>query len=164
MARARRQADDPSVFQVYSTGCAEDTTAGKYNTAAPANRPVLAERLYQGMLAAWKATQRRPLETDRPMLEGRLSRRVLLGAADDGEADDPIDGRSVERQVAGLSSKPQFTSVGPAKQRILEREDLGQEVWGTQAIVRHLGNGSPCSPGRRLSHRPHATSRASCSP
>jgi hypothetical protein len=62
MARARRQADDPAVFQIYFTGCAGDTTAGKYNTGDPANRPVLADRLYKGMVAAWKATERRPLE------------------------------------------------------------------------------------------------------
>ncbi|MHB8898700.1 MAG: hypothetical protein ACYC6Y_08140 [Thermoguttaceae bacterium] len=61
IARARRQNDDPAVFQVYFTGCGGDTTAGKYNTGDPANRPVLADRLYQGMLAAWKNTQRRPL-------------------------------------------------------------------------------------------------------
>ena len=62
MARARRQADDPAVFQIYFTGCAGDTTVGKYNRGKPANRPVLADRLYQGMLAAWKATKRQPLE------------------------------------------------------------------------------------------------------
>lgn len=62
MARARRQKDDPSVFQFYFTGCAGDTTAGKYNTADPANRPVLADRLYRGMRAAWEATERQPLE------------------------------------------------------------------------------------------------------
>ncbi len=63
IARARRQSDDPSVLQIYFTGCAGDTTAGKYNTGDPANRPVLADRLYQGMLAAWKNTRRQPLET-----------------------------------------------------------------------------------------------------
>ena len=62
MARARRQKDDPEVFQMYFTGCAGDTTAGKYNNGDPANRPVLADRLYQAMLAAWKDTQRYPLE------------------------------------------------------------------------------------------------------
>jgi len=62
IARARRQKDDPAVFQVYFTGCAGDTTAGKYNTGAAENRPVLADRLYQGMLAAWNTTRRFPLE------------------------------------------------------------------------------------------------------
>lgn len=61
MARSRRQSDDPSIFQIYFTGCAGDTTAGKYNTGDPANRPILANRLYQGMLAAWNNTKRQPL-------------------------------------------------------------------------------------------------------
>lgn len=61
LARARHQADDPAVFQIYFTGCAGDTTAGKYNDHAPKLKEALAERLYQGMVAAWKATERRPL-------------------------------------------------------------------------------------------------------
>ncbi len=63
IARARQQQDDPSVFQIYFTGCGGDTTAGKYNNAAQTNRSVLAERLYAGMAAAWKATQRERLRT-----------------------------------------------------------------------------------------------------
>lgn len=61
LARQRRQQDDPSVFQIYFTGCGGDTTAGKYNSGAPTNRAVLADRLYQGMLKAWQQTQRQPL-------------------------------------------------------------------------------------------------------
>ena len=63
LARARRQADDPEVFQIYFTGCAGDTTAGKYNTHTPEFRQDLADRLYQGLLAAWKATERHALDT-----------------------------------------------------------------------------------------------------
>ncbi len=62
LARARRQADDPGVFQIYFTGCAGDTTAGKYNTGEPAQRQALADRLYQGLVGAWQATRRQPLE------------------------------------------------------------------------------------------------------
>ncbi len=61
MARARRQADNPSVFQIYFTGCGGDTTAGKYNTGARENRPILAERLYRAMTLAWQATHRHRL-------------------------------------------------------------------------------------------------------
>src|SRR5262249_51924480 len=61
LARKRRQADDPSVHQVYASGASGDVTAGKYNDGSPANRAVLAERVYQGMRAAWKATRRVPL-------------------------------------------------------------------------------------------------------
>ncbi len=63
MARSRRQKDDPSVLQIYFTGCAGDTTAGKYNTGQPENRPVLSDRLYQAMVAAWKDTKHYPLES-----------------------------------------------------------------------------------------------------
>ena len=61
IARARRQRDDPKVHRIYFTGCAGDSTAGKYNTGSPTNRTVLADRLYQGMLAAWQNTKRQPL-------------------------------------------------------------------------------------------------------
>ena len=62
LARQRRQQDDPAVFQIYFTGCAGDTTAGKYNTGDPTNRAVLAGRLYQGMVDAWQHTRRQPLK------------------------------------------------------------------------------------------------------
>ncbi len=62
MARDRLQRDTPDTFQMYYTGCCGDTTAGKYNTAKPEHRPILADRLYQGMAAAWKATKRKPIE------------------------------------------------------------------------------------------------------
>lgn len=62
LARKRRQADDPKVFQIYVSGCSGNITAGKYNDGSPDNRPVLADRIYQGMAAAWKATKRYPLK------------------------------------------------------------------------------------------------------
>ncbi len=62
LARARREQDDLSVAQLYLTGAAGDVTAGKYNDGDPANRAVLAERVYQGMVGAWEATERHPLE------------------------------------------------------------------------------------------------------
>ena len=80
IARARRQKDDPGAFQIYFTGCAGDTTAGKYNTGAAENRPVLADRLYQGMLAAWKATRRFPLDK----IDYRLA-ELPLPARDGGD-------------------------------------------------------------------------------
>ena len=62
MARQRMQAEHPDVFQIYVTGCCGDTTAGKYNEGQPENRPVLADRLYRGMVAAWQDTRRYPLD------------------------------------------------------------------------------------------------------
>jgi hypothetical protein len=62
LARKRRQADDPRVFQVYLSGCSGNVTAGKYNDGSADNRPVLADRIYQGMVAAWKDTKRHALK------------------------------------------------------------------------------------------------------
>jgi hypothetical protein len=61
LARKRRQADEPKVAQIYASGCSGNVTAGKYNDGLPANRPVLAERMYKAMTAAWKATRKHPL-------------------------------------------------------------------------------------------------------
>ncbi len=61
LARKRRQADDPRIHQVYVSGCSGNVTAGKYNDGGKQNRAILADRLYQAMVAAWKATERRPL-------------------------------------------------------------------------------------------------------
>ena len=61
LARKRRQADEPKTLQIYCSGCSGNVVAGKYNDGAPENRPVLAERMYVAMTAAWKATERKPL-------------------------------------------------------------------------------------------------------
>lgn len=62
MARELMQKDNPDVFQLYASGCSGDVTAGKYNDGAPANRPILAQRLVQAMKQAQKATKKVPLE------------------------------------------------------------------------------------------------------
>ena len=61
MARDRRGRDDPGVFQIYVTGCGGDITAGKFNDRSRENRGRLADRLYQGMVEAWKKTERHAL-------------------------------------------------------------------------------------------------------
>jgi len=58
LARRRRQTETPQTAQIYCSGCSGNVTAGKYNTGARENRAVLAERLYDGMAAAWQGTQR----------------------------------------------------------------------------------------------------------
>jgi len=57
LARRKRQADDNRVFQIYFTGCAGNITAGKYNDGAKENRPVLRDRIYAGMVEAWRQTK-----------------------------------------------------------------------------------------------------------
>lgn len=61
MARAMMQREHPRVFQIYTSGCSGDVTAGKYNNGSPENRPLLAKRLLTAMKSAWKSTKRVPL-------------------------------------------------------------------------------------------------------
>jgi hypothetical protein len=61
-ARARRQRETPDCLQIYFSGASGNVTAGKYNDGSRRNRAVLAKKLYNGMVDAWKATQRQPLE------------------------------------------------------------------------------------------------------
>jgi hypothetical protein len=58
LARQKFQDEDAKIHQMYFTGCAGNVTAGKYNDGAHENRPVLRDRIYAAMKAAWKATQR----------------------------------------------------------------------------------------------------------
>lgn len=62
LARRRRRADTPKVFQMYASGCSGNVTAGKYNDGDPANRAVLAERVHAAMKKAWDATKRTPVK------------------------------------------------------------------------------------------------------
>jgi hypothetical protein len=43
---------------VYFTGCAGNITAGKYNDGSKEQRPMLRDRIYEAMVAAWKNTKR----------------------------------------------------------------------------------------------------------
>jgi hypothetical protein len=65
IARNRRQADDPKIAQIHVAGASGNVTAGKYYDATekdlPAYRQLLADRVYQGMVASWKATRKQPL-------------------------------------------------------------------------------------------------------
>lgn len=62
LARQKRQQEDAKVFQIYFTGCAGNITAGKYNDGAPENRPILRDKIYDAMTAAWKATEKHAIK------------------------------------------------------------------------------------------------------
>ena len=60
-ARALMQQAHPDALQIYTTGCAGNVTAGKYNDGAAANKAIFAGRLRDAMERAWKDTERTPL-------------------------------------------------------------------------------------------------------
>lgn len=107
IARERRQSDEPQVFQIYASGCSGNVTVGKYNSGARELRPVFADRLYQGMKAAYATTRRHPIQQvefryvplELPLrTEGRFARSVL--SADLQNTQDP---RRAELAALGLS-------------------------------------------------------------
>ncbi len=61
LAREKRRADDPQVMQIYFDGCGGNIAAGKYNDGTPEMRPILRDRIYAAMTAAWKATEKHAL-------------------------------------------------------------------------------------------------------
>jgi len=79
LARRRRQAETPECLQIYVSGCSGNVTAGKYNDGSPDNRPVLADRIYKAMSAAWKGTIKKPIKdvsfrSETIILEARSSK------------------------------------------------------------------------------------------
>ncbi len=85
LARVRRQAEQPEVFQIYATGCAGNVTAGKYNDGSPASRAALTDRLHAAMREAWTNTQKHALNA--PTF--RLS-EIPLGARDTADHTEPV--------------------------------------------------------------------------
>jgi hypothetical protein len=61
MARELRAQALPGVAHLHFDGAGGNVAAGKYNDGAKENRPVLAQRLADGMKLAWEAQQKQPL-------------------------------------------------------------------------------------------------------
>ena len=63
MARYLRQVTLNGLLHVHFTGAGGNIGAGKYNDGTPENRQILAQRLANGMAAAWIATARQPIRS-----------------------------------------------------------------------------------------------------
>lgn len=61
LARKRRQQEEPDCLHLYFTGCAGNIAAGKYNDGSAAMRPILTQRIYDGMIAGETALTLRPV-------------------------------------------------------------------------------------------------------
>jgi hypothetical protein len=75
LARGLREKELPGVMHVHFDGAGGNVTAGKYNDGSPANRPVLAGRLAQGMKEAFAAVKRVPVKA--ADVEWRVTRAAL---------------------------------------------------------------------------------------
>ena len=63
LARAARE-NATHVMHLYFTGAGGNIAAGKYNDGSPERRPVLAQRMEDGMRRAWEATTKTPISAD----------------------------------------------------------------------------------------------------
>lgn len=61
LARQRRQADNIECLQIYTTGCAGNIGAGKYNDGTPPARYALADSIYRAMAASEQSAKRAAL-------------------------------------------------------------------------------------------------------
>lgn len=61
MARDMREAEEQTKLHIHFNGAGGNIGAGKYNDGNPANRPILATRVAEGMKRAWEAMQKRPV-------------------------------------------------------------------------------------------------------
>ncbi|WP_417391317.1 hypothetical protein [Gimesia sp.] len=61
LARAMHEKQTPGVPHIHFNGAGGNIGAGKYNNGDPENRPLLAQRLADGMQRAWESTQKSPL-------------------------------------------------------------------------------------------------------
>ena len=64
LARNLRQKETDGLPHIHFNGAGGNIAAGKYNDGSPENRPILMQRLADGMRRAWEQTQRYPLSAD----------------------------------------------------------------------------------------------------
>jgi len=62
LARKRRQEEEPGCRHVYFTGCAGNVAAGKYNDGSHEMRPVLVQRMYDGIVRSERDLQPAAIE------------------------------------------------------------------------------------------------------
>lgn len=62
LARKQRQKNEPKCAHLYFTGCAGNVAAGKYNDGSKKMRPILTQRVYEGILASEKTLKPEPID------------------------------------------------------------------------------------------------------
>jgi hypothetical protein len=163
LARARRQAETPGVFQIYFSGAAGDVTAARYNGGDPLP---LAERLRDAMRRAWDATRRSPLDglklrvaraefrvpSEGPHSVTAMKRVLEDPAAKNGDRLMAALGLSwAERLARGMPVEVPCLDLGPASILLLPAESfvafqLAAQKFRPDRFVAVAGYGE-CGPG-----------------
>ncbi|MBL8793067.1 MAG: hypothetical protein JNM56_04120 [Planctomycetia bacterium] len=164
-ARKRFQADHPQAAVLYISGCSGNVTAGKYNDGAPENRPVLADKIYQAMTAAWTATKKQPLRqvafrSTKLRLEPRndpgftvadLTKRLTTDPKPFGQCLAALGLSWRQRAEAGFQLDVPVVDFGPAQYLLLPAEadvefQLHAQQMRPDGFVMTAGYGE-CAPG-----------------
>ena len=85
LARKQRQEQEPQCTHLFFNGCGGNIGAGKYNDGSKQMRPVLTERIFQGMIAAEENLQPQTIESVHwkthdilPPVDPRFEEQALL--------------------------------------------------------------------------------------
>jgi hypothetical protein len=164
LARARRQQDNPDCFQIYTTGCAGNVTAGKYNDGSPQARIDLTNRMVAAMRAASDAVERQPLgdvtmrnvELMLPVRETDGFDQATCQAVLRDEVDDPFNKAQrpafalAWRKRAGQPIDLPVLELGPATLLLLPAESFIEFQIAAQqmrpdgfVMTMAYGNGAP---------------------
>lgn len=63
LARRKRQQDEPDCLHIYFNGCGGNIAAGKYNDGSKEMRPILMQRIYDGIVRSEQNLKPEPLES-----------------------------------------------------------------------------------------------------
>jgi hypothetical protein len=63
LARRKRQQDEPDCLHLYFNGCGGNIAAGKYNDGTHEMRPILTQRIYDGIVLSEQNLKREPIES-----------------------------------------------------------------------------------------------------
>jgi len=110
LARKRRQQDEPQCTHIYFTGCSGNIAAGKYNDGSKELRPVLTERVYDGIV--------RSEESLNPIAIERVAWKTAEILPPPRES---LSAESLEKQIANKSSSVAGRSRPAFKLALLRR-------------------------------------------
>lgn len=118
LARAQREAEMGGLPHIHFNGASGNVAAGKYNDGSPANRPVLTQRMAEGMKKAWEATKKRPIRAE------EVDWRVLpvslpLGAH--------LKREPLEKDLADDKADPRVRLNAATKLALLTRTEAGHQ-------------------------------------
>jgi hypothetical protein len=119
LARSIHEKQTPGVLHIHFNGAGGNIGAGKFNNGDPENRPLLAQRLADGMKHAWDTTEKTPVSASDVNWK---SKSVLL----------PLRDTLDEKELAGILKNPKARLTDRIRAardlNYLQRTQAGQTI------------------------------------